>query len=63
MHLANEIRPKFIAGVYCPAFSEISLEFLLRSEELGEATELLTIPIKPFKEAATEVVYDDAETS
>ena len=60
VYLASEIRPKFITGASCPAFSEISLEFLLTSDILGEANELLTIPIKPA-EQTNEVVLDERE--
>ena len=58
VYLASEIRPKFIAGASCPVFSEISLEFLLTSDILGEANELLTILIEPSEET-TEVVLDE----
>ena len=60
VYLASEIRPKFIAGAFCPAFSEISLEFLLTSDILGEENELLTIQIEPYVET-TEVVLDERE--
>ena len=43
VYLASAIRAKFIAGLKCPVFSEINLEFLLTSEEQGEAKELLKI--------------------
>ena len=52
MSLASEIRPKLLAGLFCPSASEVSLEFLLTSDILGEATEILTIPIIPVKAAA-----------
>ena len=51
VELASAIRQKFIAGVYCPVFSEISLKFLLTSDKLGAGKETLTVPIKPHQEA------------
>ena len=52
--LSNEIRLKFLAGALCPADSEINLEFLIKSEGKVDATEILTIPIRPHQEV-TEV--------
>ena len=48
MYLDSIMRPKILAGQYCPNASEIGLEFLLSSDKLGEATEVITIPIIPF---------------
>ena len=43
---SNAVRPKVLAGLFCPTESEISLEFLLDSDVLGKASEVLTIQIK-----------------
>ena len=46
--LASEVRPKILSGLFCPAVSEVSLEFLLTSDILGKATEIISIPFKPY---------------
>ena len=46
MYLASEVRPKILAGLFCPSVAEVSLEFLLTSDKLGEASEIISVPIE-----------------
>ena len=54
MYLDSKVREKVLAGLFCPDAPEISLEFLLTSDKLGEATEIITIPITPYIEEEEE---------
>lgn len=49
--LSSEVLPQLVAGQFCPSVSEISLEFLLTSDMLGEGTEIITIPIMTSDDA------------
>ena len=50
--LVSEVRSKILGGLFCPAVSEVPLEFLLTSDILGKATEIISIPFKPHDASA-----------
>ena len=41
------MKQKILLGQFCPDAEEISLDFYLVSDVLGEATETIKIPVKP----------------
>lgn len=43
--IQGSIRSSLLSGQFCPSESEISLDFLLTSDVLGEAIETITVPI------------------
>lgn len=50
--ISSEALPNLLAGIDCPAGSEVSLEFLLTSDKLGEGAEIFSIPIMSAEEKA-----------
>ena len=55
--MASEARPKILSGLLCPSVAEVSLEFLLTSDKLGEASEILSVPIEqPQEQVETETI-------